>query len=107
MFCFFVLMRKPLSLLFNVVSYSVSCLTKCIVSNRHYNAYKICLTKKSVKINIFIPKAFSLYRFYSLGNFDMLWCNTPSSLLLFKSYLGVFAAIWKSPPMYSDNCLYL
>lgn len=35
MFCFFVLMRKTLSLLFNVVSHSVSCLTKCIVSNRH------------------------------------------------------------------------
>ena len=81
----------------------VSCLTKYIVSNRHYNAYKICLIKKSVKIDILIPKSFSLYRFYSLGNFDMIQCNTPSSLLLFKSYFGVFVAIWKSPPMYSET----
>lgn len=38
--------------------------------------------------------------------FRKLWYDMvqyPSSLLLFKSYLGVFVAIWKSPPMYSET----
>lgn len=93
MFCFFVLMGKPLSLLFNIASYSVSCLTKYVVPNMQYNVYKIHLIQKSVKINILIQKLFSSYRFYSLGNFDVVWYNTPSTLLLFKIYLSVFVAI--------------
>lgn len=106
MFCFFCFDGQTIVTII-IASYSVSCLTKYVVPNMQYNVYKIHLIQKSVKINILIQKLFSSYRFYSLGNFDVVWYNTPSTLLLFKIYLSVFVAIWKILPMYSvrDNLL--